>query len=77
MGPKKGTRILIRVVKLLCLSIYGALSYILDNIYIRLGNKLYNQTCVIAMGTNSASLVADLFSFCYVRNFVTTISKDN
>ena len=29
------------------------------------------------MGTNCAPLVADLFLFCYERNFMTSLSNDN
>ena len=29
------------------------------------------------MGTNCAPLVADLFLFCYERNFMTSLSYDN
>ena len=41
-----------------------ALIYLLDNIYIRFGTKLYRQIVGIPMGTNCAPLVADLFLFC-------------
>ena len=37
-----------------------ALSYLLDNIYIRFGYKLYRQIVGIRMGTNCAPLVAFL-----------------
>ena len=46
----------------------------MDNIYIRFGTKLYRQIVGIPMGTNCASLVADLFLFCYERDFMTTLS---
>ena len=46
-----------------------ALIYILDNIYIRFGR----QIVVIPMGTNCALLVADLFLFCYERDFMTSL----
>ena len=36
-----------------------ALIYLLDNIYIRFGTKIYRQTVGIPMGTNCAPLVAD------------------
>ena len=39
-----------------------ALTFLLDNIYIRFGSKLYRQIVGIPMGTNCAPLVADLFS---------------
>ena len=51
-----------------------ALIYILDNIYIRFGTKLYRQIVGISMGTNCAPLVADLFLFCYERDFMTSLS---
>ena len=52
-----------------------ALIYLLDNIYIRFGTKLYRQIFVgIPMGTNYAPLVADLFLFCYKRDFMTSLS---
>ena len=38
-----------------------ALSFLLDNVYIRFGTKLYKQIVGIPMGTNCAPLVADLF----------------
>ena len=43
-----------------------ALTFLLDNIYIRFGFKLYRQ----AMGTNCVPLVTDLFLFRYERNFM-------
>ena len=51
-----------------------ALIYLLDNIYIRFGTKLYRQVVGIPMGTNCAPLVADLFLFCYERDFMTSLS---
>ena len=37
------------------------ISFLLDNIYIRFGTKLYRQIVGIPMDTNCAPLVADLF----------------
>ena len=42
-----------------------ALHYLLNNIFIRFGSKLYTKIAGIPMGTNCAPLVADLFLFCY------------
>ena len=44
---------------------------------IRFGNKLYRQILAIPMGTNCAPLVADLFLFCYERDFMNYLSDDN
>ena len=46
----------------------------MDNIYIRFGTKLYRPIVGIPMGTNCAPLVADLFLFCYERDFMTSLS---
>ena len=51
--------------------------YLLDNIYIRFGTKLYRQIVGIPMGTNCAPLVADLFLFCYERDFMDSLNHDN
>ena len=49
----------------------------MDNIYIRFGNKLYRQIVGIPISTHYAPLVADLFLFCYERNFMNSLSNDN
>ena len=46
-------------------------------IYIRFGTKLYRQIIGIPMGTNCAPLEADLFLFCYERDFMKDLSSDN
>ena len=51
-------------------------TFLLDHIYIRFGTKLYRQIVGILMGTNCAPLVADLFLFCYERNFMMSLSVD-
>ena len=43
----------------------------------RFGTKLYRQIVGIPMGTNCAPLVADLFLFCYERDFMKDLSSDN
>ena len=52
-------------------------SFLLDNIFIRFGTKLYGQIVGIPMGTNCAPLIADLFLFCYERDFMIDLSSDN
>ena len=51
-----------------CQNVCDALSFLLDNIYIRFGTKFYRQSVGIPMGTNCAPLVADLFLFSYERD---------
>ena len=53
------------------------LTFLLDNIYIRLSTKLFRQIVGIPMGTNCAPLVADLFLFCYERDFMMSLSVEN
>ena len=60
-----------------CQNVCEALIYLLDNIYIRFGTKLYRQIVGIPMGNNCAPLVADLFLFCYERDFMTSLSDFN
>ena len=60
-----------------CQNICDALSFLLDNIYIRFGTKLYRQIVGIPMGTNCAPFVADLFLLRYERYFKKTPSNDN
>ena len=60
-----------------CQNVCDALSFLLDNIYIRFGTKLYRQIVGIPMCTNCAPLVADLFLFCYERDFMKKLSSDN
>ena len=60
-----------------CQNVCDALSFLLDNIYIRFGTKLYRQIVGIPMDTNCAPFVADLFLFCYERDFMKDLSSDN
>ena len=65
-------------------NVCDAVVYLLDNIFIRFGPKLYRQTIGIRMGTNCAPLVAncaplvaDLFLFCYDRDFLNFLFWEN
>ena len=60
-----------------CQNVCDALSFFLDNIFIRFGTKLYRQIVGIPMGTNCDPLEADLFRFCYERDFMKDLSSDN
>ena len=59
-----------------CQNVCDALTFLLGKIFIRLGTKLYRQVVGIPMGTNCAPLVADLFLFCYERDFMMSLSDD-
>ena len=58
----------------LCQSMCEALTYLLDNIFIWFGTKLYGQIVGIPTGTNCAPLIADLFLFCYEIDFMASLS---
>ena len=53
------------------------LHYLLDNVFIRFGSKLYRLIVGIPMGSNCAPLVADLFLLCYERDFMLSLSDNN
>ena len=59
-----------------CQKVCEAPTFVLDNIYIRFGSKLYRQIVGIPMGAKCAPLVADLFLFCYERDFLLSLSED-
>jgi hypothetical protein len=60
-----------------CLELCKALCFLLDNIFVRFGDKIYRQVVGIPMGTNCAPLVADLFLYCYERDFMIKLQKAN
>ena len=49
----------------------------LHNIFIRSGSKVYRQIVDIPMGSIYVTLVADLFLFCYERDFMWYLSDNN
>ena len=59
-----------------CQNVCDVLTFLLDNIFIRFGTKLYRQVAGIPMGTNCTPLVADVFLFCYERDFMMSLSDD-
>ena len=59
-----------------CQNVCDALTLLLDNIFVRFGTKLYRQVVGIPMDTNCAPLIADLFLFCYERDFMMSLSDD-
>ena len=59
-----------------CQKVCEAPTFLLDNIYIRFGTKLFRQIVGIPVGTNCAPLVADLFLFCYERDLKMSLSEE-
>ena len=60
-----------------CQEVCDALVYLLDNMFTTFETKLYRKTIGIPMETNCALLVADLFLFCYERDFMKSLSRGN
>ena len=46
------------------------IEFLVDNIFVEFGGKIFQQTVGIPMGTNCAPLLADLFLFSYEADFV-------
>ena len=53
-----------------------ALSFLLDNIYVRFSDTVYRQVVGIPMGTNCAPLIADLFLYTFERDFTRKLVKE-
>ena len=51
-------------------------TFLLNNICIRIGTKLFRQNVGILMGTHCAPLFADLFLICYETNFIMSLSAE-
>ena len=49
----------------------------LNSIFKSFGSKLYRKNVSIPMCINCAPLVADLFLFCYERDFMMSLSDNN
>jgi hypothetical protein len=60
-----------------CEQVCNALHFLLDNIFVHFGESIYRQVIGIPMGTNCAPLVADLFLFCYERDFMLSLKSKN
>jgi hypothetical protein len=52
------------------------LEFLIDNIFISFGVKLFQQVVGIPMGTNCAPLLADLFLCSYESAFLQKLVKD-
>ena len=52
-------------------------TFIIENIFIRFGSKLYRQRIGTPMGTNFTFLIPGLFLFCYERGFMGSPSNDS
>ena len=51
------------------------LLFLMENMYVQFGGMVYQQIVGIPMGTNCAPLIADLFLYCYERDFMSDLHK--
>ena len=58
-----------------CAELCEAFTFLMENIYVQSEGMVYQQIVGIPMGTNCAPLIADLFLFCYERNFMSNLHK--
>ena len=49
------------------------LLYLIDNIFVEFGGRIFQQTIGIPMGTNCAPFLADLFLYSYEAEFVQSL----
>ena len=53
------------------------LKFLIDNIIVKFGRRVFQQTVGITMGTNCAPLLADLFLYWYEADFIQRLLKKN
>ena len=59
-----------------CAELCEAFTFLVENIYVQFDGMVYNREIVgIPMGTNCAPLIADLFLYCYERDFMSDLHK--
>ena len=53
------------------------MEYLINNVYIKVGNRVYRQTIGIPMGTDCAPQMANLFLFHYEYSYMKRLMRDN
>jgi hypothetical protein len=53
------------------------LEFLIDNIFVMLGGRVFQQTVGIPMDRNCAPLLADLFLYSYEADFIQGLLKKN
>lgn len=51
-------------------NVINMLNFLIDNIFVEFGGRIFQQTIGIPMGTNCAPLLADLFLYSYEAEFI-------
>jgi hypothetical protein len=55
--------------------IFNMLEFLIDNIFVMFGGRVFQQTVGIPMGTNCAPLLANLFLYSYEADFIQGLLK--
>ena len=58
-----------------CTELCEAFTFLMENIHVQFDGMVYQQIVGIPMGTNCAPLIADLFLYCYERDFMSNLQK--
>ena len=58
-------------------NLVSMIEYLVDNIYIVVGNRVYRQCIGIPMGTDCAPLLANLYLFSYEYRYIRNLMKHN
>jgi len=53
------------------------LEFLIDNIFVIFGGRVFQQTVGIPMGTNCSPLLADLFLYSHEADFIQGLLKKN
>jgi hypothetical protein len=56
--------------------IKGMLGFLVDNIYVVIGDQVFQRSVGNPMGTNCARLLADLFLYSYEAEFVQKLLRE-
>ena len=58
-----------------CAELCEAFTFLIENIYVQFDGMVYEQIAGIPMDTNFVPLISDLFTYCYVRDFLSDLQK--
>ena len=58
-----------------CTKLCEAFSFLMENIYVQFDGMVYQQIVGIPLGTYCAPLIADLFLYCYEKDFMSNLQK--
>ena len=57
------------------IDVVNMVNFLIDNIFVEFGGRIFQQTIGIPMGTNCAPLLADLFLYSYESDFIQHLQR--